>query len=196
MKDEKGRVNQVKSMRKTLIFLVLAAAMPAVPAFAQARLNMIELKQDAHVFEKILDERLKLNFTNPFAITASPMATYMQGYGVVVTFHLRIDRGRIRLPFGEIDAPDKLNREAVKKQIQKVRLILSECLSTHAGSIKQLGAHDRISISAHIEDRNELDPLQRRHVLVITTTKDDADLLAMRRITDEEFLSRLHVVDY
>ena len=102
----------------------------------------------------------------------------------------------IRLPFGEIDAPNKLHKEAVKKKIQKVREILSECLATHAGSIKQLGAHDRISISAHIEDRNELDLIKRRRVLVITTTKDNADLLAMRKITQDEFMNRLHVLDY
>ena len=147
-------------MRKTLRVFLIAMMFEGL-GFGQARLNLINLKQDTHVFERIVDERVKLNFTNPFAITGSPLASYMQGYGVMVTFHLRIDRAKIRLPFGEIDAPNKLNKEAVKKQIEKVREILSECLSTHAVSIKQLGAHDRVSISAHIEDRNELDPLQR-----------------------------------
>ena len=182
-------------MRKTLLVFLVAMMFEGL-GLGQARLNLTELKQDTHVFERIVDERVKLNFANPFAMTGSSQASYMQGYGVLVTFHLRIDRGKIRLPFGEIDAPNKLNKEAVKKQIARVQEILSECLSTHAGSIKQLGAHDRISISAHIEDRNELDPLARRRVLVITTTKDNADLLAMRRITQDEFMSRLHVLDY
>ena len=190
-----GGLLKGRSMRKTL-FVFLVAVMFEGLGFSQARLNLTELKQDTHVFERIVDERVKLNFTNPFAITGSPQASYMQGYGVMVTFRLRIDRGKIRLPFGEIDAPNKLNKVAVKKKIEKVRKILSDCLATHAGSIKQLGAHDRISISAHIEDRNELDPIKRRRVLVITTTKDDADLLTMRKITQDEFMKRLHVLDY
>ena len=182
-------------MRKTL-FVFLVAVMFEGLGFGQARLNLTDLKQDTHVFEKIIDERIKLNFTNPFALILGSRASYLQGYGVTLTFHLRIDRGKIRLPFGEIDAPNKLHKEAVKKKIQEVREILLECLATHAGSIKQLGAHDRISISAHIEDRNELDLINRRRVLVITTTKDNADLLAMRKITQDEFMNRLHVLDY
>ena len=182
-------------MLKTLLVLFVVLVL-GPPAQGQARLNMIDLKQDTHVFERIVDERVKLNFTNPFAMTASSQASYMQGYGVVVTFRLRIDRARIRLPIGEVDAPDKLSRKQVEKQIRRVREILMECLSNHADSIKQLGAHDRISISAHIEDRNQLDPIKRRRVLVVTTTKDNADLLAMRQITPAEFQERLHVLDY
>ncbi len=182
-------------MRNTLLVFFAICVLES-PALGQARLNFTDLKQDTHVFEKIVDERIKLNFTNPFAMTANSQASYMQGYGVVVTFHLRIDRAKIRLPFDEMDAPNKLNSKEVEKKIRKVREILIECLSTHADSIKQLGAHDKISISAHIEDRNELDPIRRIRVLVVTTTKDNADLLAMRQITPGEFRERLHVLNY
>lgn len=182
-------------MRKTLLVFFSIFVLES-PVAGQARLNLINLKQDTHVFEKIVDERVKLNFTNPFAMTANSQASYVQGYGVVVTFHLRIGRAKIRLPFDEIDAPDTLNNKEVEKEIRKVREILIDCLSTHADSIKQLGAHDKISISAHIEDRNELDPIMRIRVLVVTTTKDNADLLAMRQITPGEFRQRLHVLNY
>ncbi len=171
--------------------------------FSQNRLDFVTLKKDAQVFERIVDERLRQAFSDPFAIVVRPQAFYLQGYGVVVSFQLNINRGRIRTPFGEIDAPTRYNRDedAVdggqrRKQFQRIKEIVIDCLADYSGSIKQLGGHDRVSISAQIEDRNELNPSRRRMVLVVTTTRDDVDLLGMRRIELEEFRQRLHILEY
>ncbi len=173
---------------------------------AQSMLDFQSLKRDTQVFERIVDERLKQDFSNPFAITGDPQAAYLQGYGVVVQFHLNINRARIRTPFGEIDAPQRLGGRSVlsgkpgndpkKEQLTKVREILMDCLANYAGAIKQLNAHDRISISAHIEDRNELDPVLRKTVIVVTATRDDIDLLAMRKLSNNEFRSKVQVLQY
>ena len=177
-----------------LYFIVFGATLPG--AMGQARLNFVHLKQDGQVFEKIVDERIKLNFKDPFALAAPAQAVYLQGYGVSVAFHLRVNRSKIRLPFGEVDAPARIAAEQIEKQVEKVEQILVECLSTNSATIGQLNAHDKIPISAHIEDRNELDPAERRKVLVVTTTKDDAELLAMRKISPQVFRERLHVLRY
>ncbi|MFQ5739457.1 MAG: hypothetical protein ACE5JX_10645 [Acidobacteriota bacterium] len=170
---------------------------------AQNSLNFATLKKDTQVFEKIVDERLKQDFSNPFAITDNPQATYLQGYGVVVSFHLNINRATIRTPWGQIAAPRKLGelstaREArrVASQLGRVRAIMIQCLADFGSSIKQLGGHDRISISARIEDRNELDPLRRRTVVVVTASKDDVDLLRMNRISADKFKERVHILEY
>ena len=173
---------------------------------AQSMLDFHSLKRDTQVFERIVDERLKQDFTNPFAITGDPQAAYLQGYGVVVQFHLNINRNRIRTPFGEIDAPPRIAGRNVlnaksgidpkKEQLGKVRGILVDCLANYAGAIKQLNAHDRISITAHIEDRNELDPVMRKTVMVVTATRDDIDLLAMRKLSTEEFRRKVQVLEY
>ncbi len=172
---------------------------------AQSMLDFNSLKRDTQVFEKIVDERLKQDFSNPFAITGDPQAAYLQGYGVVVQFHLNINRARIRTPFGEVEAPqraggrgieEKLAGDPKKEQLKRVRQILVECLASYAGAIRQLNAHDRISISAHIEDRNELDPVLRKTVMVVTTTRDDIDLLAMRKISGQDFRTKVQVLEY
>ena len=182
-------------MRSLIVTLFVAGAALG-GASGQARMNFIHLKQDGQVFEKIVDERIKLNFKDPFALAAPAQAVYLQGYGISVSFHLRVNRTKIRLPFGEVDAPSKMAADQIEKEVQKVEQILIECLSTNSATIRQLNAHDKISISAQIEDRNELDPALRRKVLVVTTTKDDAQLLGMQRITPQEFRERLHVLHY
>lgn len=184
--------------------LFLAALMSATAAQAQSMLDFHTLKRDTQVFEKIVDERLKQDFSDPFALTGDSQASYLQGYGVVVQFHLNINRGRIRTPFGEVDPPAREGRagnsrssaDSKKQQLEKIKSILVECLANYAGAIKQLNAHDRITISAHVEDRNELDPTLRKTVLVITAARDDVDLLAMRKISDRQFRDKIQVLQY
>ena len=63
-------------------------------------------------------------------------------------------------------------------------------------TIKQLGGHDHISITAYIKDRSVLDEMKSSKVLVLTATKDDVDLVAMKKISPESFKGRVHIVEY
>lgn len=166
--------------------------------FGQQDLDLNSLKNDTLIFERILDERLKLGFSDPFAITGSPTAFYLRGYGVVVSFQLNINRYRVRTPFGDIQSPmqGQFSKQKKEEQVEKVRDIVVDCLADYSSAIKQLNAHDRISISAHIEDRNELDPAKRTTILVVTTSKDDVDLFAMRKTSADEFRKNVSVVEY
>jgi hypothetical protein len=166
--------------------------------FGQQAMDLKSLKGDTLVFQRILDERLKQGFSDPFAVTGQPQAAYLQGYGIVVSYHLNINRYVVRTPFGEVEAQKggtfaRMNRE---HQLETVKDISLGCLADYSPAIKQLGAHDRISVSAHVEDRNELDPAKRTTVVIVTALKDDVDLLAMRKISDEDFRKRVTVVEY
>ncbi len=183
-------------MRNFRVFLMLWLV-SGLPAWGQSSLNFATLKNDTEVFERIIDARLKQVFSNPFVISGSPQASYLQGYGVVVTFELNIHRSTIRTPFGEMVAPQQTGTARPRDaQIAQVQDIMIQCLSEHSKFIKQLNAHDQISLSARIEDRNELDPVKRRTLLVITSTRDDVELLAMQKITEEEFRGRMHILRY
>ena len=57
-------------------------------------------------------------------------------------------------------------------------------------------AHDRISINAHIEDRNQLDERKKLTVIVLTASKDDIDLFTIKKIDLDTFKERLHVLQY
>ena len=177
-------------------FILLTVLSATGAAHAQKSLNQALLKREAQIFEGIVHNVLKQNFPTPFAISNAPKGTYLQGYGVVVFFHLNLNRGKIRTPFGEIDPPKGVGTKKKGEQIRLVKETMISCLADYGGTIKQLGGHDRISISAHLEDRNELDPTKRTTVMVLTVSKDDVDLVAMKKISLGQFKERLHVLRY
>jgi len=163
---------------------------------AQQTLDLAMVKRDTAVFEKIVGEVLTQNFSSPFAITAEPRGAYLQGYGLSVSFQLNINRGTIRTPFGTMRAPASVNQRNREQQIRLVRETMTQCLADYGHSLKQLGPHDHITIQAHIQDRNELDPAKSTTVLVMSVLKDDLNLLATRKISPETFKERVHVLMY
>lgn len=182
---------------KLLVFALLSHGV----ALGQARLNMSMVKNEARIFEYAVTEVIRQNFNHPFALESDPLSSYVQGYGMVVAFQLHINRARIRTPYGELlgrsaekaGAASKLSRE---EQVDLVRGKLIECLADYGDALKQLSASDNVSISAHIEDRSELDRDKTKTVLVVTASKDDIMLAALRRITPQEFSKRVHVLRY
>ncbi len=186
-------------MKPILASLTLLLAASALGA--QNAMDMSMLKQDTQVFERILDEKLRQSFSHPYAVTGGPQASYLQGYGLVISFHLNVNRARVRTPFGEMEVsgrttPSDLESRSRDEQLRRVREVIVESLLQYAAAIQQLNAHDRVSISAHIEDRNELDPMRRKTVLVVTASRDDVDLVSMRRISSRQFRERVHVLEY
>ncbi len=165
-------------------------------AFAQKDLNIVMLKTDTQIFESIVHQILRQNFNHPFAIQGAPEGVYLRGYGVVFSFHLTINRHKIRTPWGEVPAPKAVAQRSREEQIGLVKDIMTQCLADHGDSIKQLGGHDRISIAAQVEDRNELDPLKKKTVIVLSAPIDDIGLFAMKKISIESFRERVAVLEY
>lgn len=186
-------------MKKARIVLLLGTVLTLTPLLAQQRLNMRLLKSDTQIFEGIVRDVIKQDFTHPYALESGPLTSYLQGYGIVVSFHLNINRANIRLPFtksGGIETSEQRPEGSMEKQIELVKSKMIDCLADYGSSIKQLSGHDRISISAHVEDRSELDPKKNKAVIVLTALKDEIDLLAMRKISPEDFRSKLSIVQY
>lgn len=183
-------------MRLSCLLIMILLTVPF--SYAQQRLNIEMLKKDTQIFEGIVAQVLKQNFSNPFALEGTPLGAYLQGYGVVISFHLNINRDTIRTPWGEIDASVTRSGKRTKKEdkILQVRETMVQCLADYGSTLKQLTAHDRISINAHIEDRNQLDERKKLTVIVLTAPKDDIDLFTVKKIDLDTFRERLHVLQY
>lgn len=178
------------------ILILSVALFLGGPGYAQKSLDRALLKRRAQIFEGIVHDVLKQNFSNPFTISEEPRSTYLQGYGIMVFFHLNIHRGKIRTPFGEIDAPKAIGDRTKEEKVRLVKDSMIQCLADYGNTIKQLDGHDRITIGAHLEDRNELNPANRTIVLVLTVSKDDVDLYATKKISLEKFEKKVHIVRY
>ena len=158
--------------------------------------TLIELKKDARVFERIVTEVLRQNFENPFAIAADPQAAYLPGYGVVISFQLKLNRSTIRGFSGDILNPSVSDGRTTEEQIELVRQTVIRSLADYASTLKHLRSDERVAICAHIEDRNELDPLKKRTDIVGSSTKGDIDDYVTRKINLDEFKRRVQLLEY
>ena len=144
-------------------------------------------KRETQIFEGIVKQILLQNFTDPFAITGDPKGAYLEGYGLALGFHVSVNRARIRAPsiFGGSSSAKSApaGKKTKAAQIQLIKRIMVQCLEDYGNTVKHLAAHDKITITAHVEDRNELDPAKNTTVLVFTVSKDDLDQLAIKKIT-------------
>ncbi len=177
------------------VSVLLILLLSATTALAGPDLDLELLKKNTQIFERIVGEILTQNFPNPFAVTGEAEGFYLQDYGVVVSFHLNINRSRIRTPFGEI--PARTEEQLSKaEQLRVLKDAMVRCLADYGAAFKQLTPQDRLSISAHVEDRNELDSTKKTTVVVISTFKEDLDLLTTEKISFEQFEQRISVLEY
>ena len=177
------------------ISVLLVLLLTGTTAFAGPDLNLELLKKNTRIFERIVGEILSQNFPNPFAVTGEAEGSYLEGYGVVVSFHLNINRSRIRTPFGEIPARTE-GQLSKAEQLRVLKDAMVRCLADYGAAFKQLTPQSRLSISAHVEDRNELDSTKKTTVVVISTFKEDLDLLTTEKISFEQFEQRISVLEY
>lgn len=181
-----------------LLRLVLLSSIlisPTSGLIAQQNLNLDVFKRDSRIFEGILDEVLKQSFSD-FSIASEPQASYLPGYGAVTTFYLKINRLTIRTPFGSIERPRTASSQTKQEQVRTVKETMMEALANYGGTLKGLKPHEQISISARIEDRNELDPSRNEIVIVLTVTRDDVELYNMKKITLDDFKARVRIIEY
>ena len=183
---------KVKACWVSILWVLLLSGSSA---FAVLDLDLGVLKKNTQIFERIVGEILTQTFPNPFALTGEAEGSYVEGYGVVVSFHLNINRSRIRTPFGEIPARTEGPRSNAE-QLNALRESMVRCLADYGMAFKQLEAEERISMNAHVEDRNELDATKKTTVVVISTSKRDLDLLTTEKISFEQFEDRIRVLQY
>ena len=178
--------------RRSLLPWVLFLAGTAVVSAASP--DLTALKKNTQVFEGIVHEILKHNFPGRFAITAGPEGSYLEGYGVVIFFHLNINRPQIRTPFGLVPARGK--RLPKEEQLRILKDSMIRCLADHGNTFKQLSGQQRISINAYVEDRNERQSNEKRTVLVISASKESVHLFVTQKISFEQFKQQTSVIEY
>lgn len=178
--------------RQSILLLVLSLAGTTV--FSAPDLDLAVLKKNTQVFEGIVHQILKHNFPGPFALTAEPEGSYLEGYGVVFFFHLNINRQGIRTPFGLI--PSNEEKRSKKEQLKILKDSMIRCLADHGSTFKQLSGQQRISINAYVEDRNERQSNEKRTVLVISASKESVNLFTTDEMSFEKFKEQTSVIEY
>jgi hypothetical protein len=157
-----------------------------------------QVKRDTALFSKIVGEVLKQSFDNPFALSVEPQGSYLEGYGVSISFLLRINRGSIRGIYGETRYPENSRNAGMSKEekLALVKKITSRTLVDYGGTIRGLDDEDRVSISAHIEDRNEWDSTDKMTIIVVSSTKKEINQMSKEDLSDADILRQLNTLEY
>lgn len=186
-------MRHIKSWARPVFILLFLIT----PVYGAEEVDLETMKGDTQIFEAVLREMLNQTFESPFAVDSEPQATYLPDYGVVVSFRIRINRASLSPKLAGIRALTGSSATLSKSdQIKKIKSRLLEAISNHAGAIQQVRPADHISVCAHIEDRNELNPSEKETIVVFTVRKNDLDQLNRGRLDVDEFKSRVTVVEY
>ena len=179
-----------------IAILLLFPVFLIFPAVLEAQeIDLSLLKQDTRIFEGIVREILRQNFPSPFALTGEAEGTYLHDYGIVVSFHLNINRAEIRTPFGLV--PTRTGEQRSKEeQLKVLKESMVRGLADYGSAFKQLAGQNRISIIGHVEDRAVVDPAGNKVIIVISVSKEEVDMLATGKISRPEFERRVHVLQY
>ena len=181
-----------------ILILLLTLSLSGVSGLAQNAGDkaLRQIKRDSRVFENIIQEVLRENFDNPFAIAAEPRAAFLPGYGLNVTFQIKINRGSIRGPWGEINNPWTKRTASKEEQVLVIKESMIQALADYGNTVKHLGRGHRITICAHIEDLNEMDKSKSRTVLLLSAGRADIQQHATAQMTLEEFRKRIEILEY
>lgn len=182
------------------VLVVGLLAQMAVPADRTtegetARLQAIQ--RDSRVFEKIVAELLRQSFQNPFSIAAEPRSTYLPRYGLVLSFHLKLNRAVLPgLGSGREAQAAGPGAESIDQELAKVRELMLRSLGEYGSTLKHLRGDDWVSLCAFVEDRSQLDPVRRRHDLAVSVQRRWIDEYARGLISWEGFVERAEVLEY
>lgn len=156
-----------------------------------------EIKRDSRVYEKIVAELLRQNFENPFSIAAEPRAVFLPDFGVVVSFQLKLNRAALRGFGTEQELSAALTRSVpLAEELAKVRRVMFQALAEFGSTLKHLESREQIALSAHVEDRTELDPLRRRRDIVMICRRGLVDDFMRGSVDREAFEKAVQVVEY
>ena len=180
--------------RSVLSIFLLFFCVAGTTTFGAEAFDLAMLKRNTRIFEGIVNEVIKQNFPNPFAVTGRAEASYLQEFGIVVSLHLNINRAKIRTPFGMVTPlQDERSKE---EQLRTLKDSMVRCLADYGGTFKQLTSGNFIAITAHVEDRNELDSSRNTTIVIISASKENVDSLTMGRISSQQFQERVRITEY
>ena len=181
--------------RSFLSILLLIFSLAGTTIFAAENFDLPMLKRNTRIFEGIVNEVVKQDFPNPFAVTGGAEASYLQEFGIVVSLHLNINRATIRTPFGLVSTQQQEERSK-EEQLRTLKDSMVRCLADYGGTFKQLTSGHFIAITAHVEDRNELDSSRNTTIVIISASKENVDSLTMGRISSQQFQERVRITEY
>jgi len=155
------------------------------------------LKGQLKVLEAVLDETLAQTFERPFGLLENAKGTYLPTYGAVFTVEVNLYPVRVPNPFDSKPLSKEEIAEARRvklERMQTIKRLLPRLLADHASSLRELGSQDSVAIIVylfHFQAEGEKLPTQ----LVLQIKKEDLDQFQARKLSFEELVTRMKVLE-
>ena len=118
-------------------------------------------------------------------------ATYLEGYGMVVTVEVGLERPRN--PFsGSSRSPEEVRRSSLER-MEALTSSAVELLGVHAAQLDSLGADERVTVVIYLVNPNPVDLPDLASQLVISVRKQDALDLGSDTISASTFNKRVSI---
>ncbi len=176
-------------MFRTLLFLtVLCAASPfEVTLIAQA----IPSPDARAAIADLVDEQVAGIVPGPMLQTAK--TTYLEGYGIVVTVGVALDRPRN--PFSGTRAPDEVRRSSEMRR-SELKEMAVQLIGQHVSSFDGLSPDEHLTIVIYILNTNPADLPDLPTQLVVSARKQDGADLVSSAISSAVFADRVTIREY
>jgi len=156
------------------------------------------LKAEMKVFEAVIDGTMAQTFVAPFGILEKTQGTYLPGFGLVFSLEVNLYPLRSPNPFNttplskaELEKAAKMKRE----RIATIKESVPRLLADHAMSLHDLLSDNSIAVVVHLF---EVAPAgdEFPDQLVIATRKSDLDQYWERKISYQDLVARIRVLEF
>lgn len=151
-----------------------------VPVYGQTASQSDRIRKDATQLQTEVNDLVNAGVSG-IAIMQSPKAAYLDGYGLVVSFEVALERPRN--PFSsERNSADL--RTVVTERRKQIQEKLTDFLKKRVSGLESLGAAESLAVVVHFMNTNPADLPNMPSQLILSAKKQDA---ASGRIQVREF---------
>lgn len=138
-----------------------------------------------------VDEQIAAVVPGPMLQTAK--ATYLEGYGLVVTLEVALELPRN--PFTGLRPLDEIRRSSQRRHVALKELVLG-MLRQYPPQVRDLGMDDRFAVIVYLLNTNPVALPDLPTQFVASVTKRDAMDLRSAAISDADFAQRILTQEY
>lgn len=178
-------------LRMVVLPAALIVAFGAAPAFAQLADPGEPSSQARAAIAAAVDEAVAGIVPGPILQTAK--ATYLEGYGVVVTLEVALERPRN--PFSSPRTPSEIQRSSEMRRSQLKEMAV-ELLRQHVSDFEGLPDDERLTIVIYMLNTNPADLPDLPAQLVVSARKQDGGNSGGPPASASAFAQRVTIREY
>ena len=176
---------------RVIRLLVLLMIVPAILSAQAGPDHFSRFRQESAAIAAALEDAV--SSIVPGRLLQRSKATQLDGYGLVVTIEVALERPRN--PFSSVKQPEEIRRSSGdRREALKEKAV--ELLQNRVAGLASVGSDERVAIIIHMLNTNPADLPDLPTQIVVSVGKQAAADLEARRISPAAFRDRVDIREY